>query len=134
MDVPANILVRLRAVCLDLPEAHEETAWVGTRWRIGTRTFAHVLSVESGWPPAYARALGADGPAHVLMFRASGAEVDALRGMGDPYFAPPWRGDEVGMVLGDDVDWAEVAELVRESYCALAPARLAALVDRPPAE
>lgn len=32
----------------------------------------------------------------------------------------------------DGVDWDEVAELVTESYCALAPARLARLVDRPP--
>ena len=45
-----------------LPEAYEEQAWVGTRWRVGTRTFAHVLAVDSGWPPAYARAAGSDGP------------------------------------------------------------------------
>jgi hypothetical protein len=38
------------------------------------------------------------------------------------------------MLLGpgvDDVDWDEVEELVTESYCLLAPAKLAARVDRP---
>jgi hypothetical protein len=47
-------------------------------------------------------------------------------------FAPPWRCDEVGMVLLDDVDWDEIAELLTESYCAQAPAKLAAQVARPP--
>jgi hypothetical protein len=33
--------------------------------------------------------------------------------------------------LSEDTDWAEVAELVTESYCFLAPKKLLALVDRP---
>jgi hypothetical protein len=128
---PPEVLAELRAVCLELPEAHEEEAWVGTRWRIRTRTFAHVLVVDSGWPPAYARAAGTDGPATVLTFRSSGAELDALRGAGHPFFAPRWRADEVGMIVGADVDWNEVAELITESYCAQAPKSLVDLVRRP---
>jgi YjbR len=130
-DVPAEIVARLRSVCLGLPEAYEERAWVGTRWRVRKRTFAHVLMVDMGWPPAYARAAGADGPMAVLMFRSSGGELDVLRGAGRPFFGPDWRADEVGMVLDPGVDWEEVAELVVESYCLLAPKTLAALVDRP---
>jgi hypothetical protein len=130
-DVPGSVLAELRAVCGSLPEADEEPAWVGIRWRIRTRTFAHVLVVASGWPPAYARAAGTDGPTTLLMFRSAGPELDVLRGVGAPFFAPVWRADEVGMVLGPDVDWGEVAELVTESYCILAPARLSRLVDRP---
>jgi hypothetical protein len=34
------------------------------------------------------------------------------------------------MVL-DDPDWSEVTELVTESFCLMAPKKLAALVDRP---
>lgn len=128
---PAGIVAELRRVCLGLPEAYEEAAWVGTRWRVRGRTFAHVLSIDSGWPPAYARAAATEGPAVVVTFRAAGAELDALRNVGDPYFAPPWRADEVGLVLRAGVDWEEVAELVVESYCAQAPRRLAALVARP---
>ena len=61
----------------------------------------------------------------------SGPELDALRNSGHPFFGTRWRADEVGMVIDDDVDWAEVAELLTESYCLLAPKKLAALVDRP---
>jgi hypothetical protein len=130
-DVPRPIVVKLRSVCLGLPEAYEEHAWVGIRWRIRKRTFAHVLAVESGSPPAYARAAGTSGSVVVLTFRSSGPELDALRHSGHPFFGTRWRADEVGMVIDDDVDWAEVGELVTESYCLLAPKKLVALVDRP---
>jgi hypothetical protein len=36
----------------------------------------------------------------------------------------------VGLVLDGSVGWDEVAELLTESYCVLAPKRLAALVSR----
>ena len=35
------------------------------------------------------------------------------------------------MVLGDGVDWDEVAELLTESYCVHAPKKLVELVERP---
>jgi hypothetical protein len=130
-DVAAAILDQLRSVCLALPEVREEAAWVGTRWRIRTRTFAHVLVVDAGWPPAYARAADSDGPITVLMFRSSGIEREVLRNGGPPFFSVPWRADEVGLVLGDDVEWTEVSELLTDSYCLLAPRSLAAAVDRP---
>lgn len=129
--VPDELLAELRAVCLGLPEAYEEQAWVGTRWRVRGQTFAHVLGIDAGWPPAYARAAATDGPSWVLMFRSSGPELDVLRHSGRPFFAPPWRQDEVGMILPADVDWQEVAELVTDSYCAQAPKALASSVDRP---
>jgi predicted DNA-binding protein (MmcQ/YjbR family) len=130
-DVPPEIVERLRAVCVRLPEVYEEPAWVGTRWRIRKRTFAHVLTVHGDHPPAYARAMGVDGPAVLVTFRSSGAELDALIRAGHPFFKPVWAPDVVGMVLGEDVDWAEVAELLTESYCLLAPKKLAARVERP---
>jgi hypothetical protein len=55
-DVAPEVLRELRSVCLGLPEVYEEPAWAGTRWRIRKRTFAHVVAVEDGAPPAYARA------------------------------------------------------------------------------
>jgi predicted DNA-binding protein (MmcQ/YjbR family) len=131
VDVQPEIITRLRTVCMRLPEAYEEAAWVGTRWRIRNRTFAHVLFVDSGWPPAYARAAADDGPITVVMFRSSGAELEVLRNTGRPFFAPVWRSDEVGMVLDEPVDWDEVAELVTDSYRILAPPSLAKLLDHP---
>ena len=133
-EVPPEIVDRLRAVCLGLPEAYEEPAWVGTRWCVRKRNFAHVVAVADGWPPAYARAVGSaskDVPINVLTFRSSGIELDALGNVGHPFFRPPWAPNVVGLVLDAGVGWDEVAELVTESYCVLAPASLAALVDRP---
>ena len=111
-----NAVDELRRICSDLPDVVEEEAWVGTRWRVRGRTFAHVLDIADGWPPAYARASGTDGPVTVVMFRSSPPDLDALRAGGPPFFAPPWRADEVGLVLGPEVDWTEVAELVADSH------------------
>ena len=130
-DVPPEILARLRSMCLALPEAYEEQAWVGTRWRIRKRTFAHVLTIDAGWPPAYARAAATDGPCTVLTFRSTAPEIAAFRDLGHPFFVPGWGRDDVGIVFGTGTDWREVAELLTESYCVHAPKRLVALIERP---
>lgn len=130
-DVPPEILDRLRPVCLGLPETYEEPAWVGVRWRIRSRTFAHVYLVDADHAAARARAAAADQPTCVLTFRSPGDEFAGLIAGGPPFFRPGWGTDVVGMVLDDGVDSDEVAELLTESYCVLAPKRLAALVDRP---
>lgn len=131
-EVPLEIVGRLRSVCLGLPEAYEEPAWVGTRWRVRKRTFAHVLTVDEGHPAAYARAADATGPICVITFRSPAEEFDALTNVGYPYFRARWGRDVAGMVLEEDVDWDEIAELLTESYCVLAPKKLIGLVDRPP--
>ena len=130
-DVPLEIVAGLRSVCLGLPEAYEEPAWVGTRWRIRKQTFAHVVMIDAGWPPGYARAAGSDGPMTVMTFRSSGPELAALSKASHPFFKPVWFPDIVGMVLDAGVDWDEVAELVTESYCVVAPKKLVDQVDRP---
>jgi hypothetical protein len=131
VGVDRELLAGVRAVALALPEAYEEPAWVGTRWRIRGRTFAHLLTIEGGRPQSHARAAGTSGPACILTFRSSGLELESLRRAGPPFFAAHWRGDEVGLRLDDGVDWAEVRELLTDSYCLLAPGRLVAAVDRP---
>jgi hypothetical protein len=133
-ELPDAVVASLRRICTAFPEVVEEDAWVGRRWRIRGKTFAHVLAIEDGWPPAYAKAAATDGPALLLMFRSAGEELDVLRQAGTPFFAPPWRADEVGLVLRDRPDWAEIGELLTESYCSLAPARLRETVQRPPSD
>jgi len=120
-DVPEEVEVRLRERCLALPDAYEEHAWVGTRWMVRKRTFAHVLGV----------AVGDAEPIVVLSFRAAGDELEMLRHAGHPFFVLGWGRDAMGMVLGDDTDWDEVNELLKESFCVMAPKKLIAQVDRP---
>ncbi|HEY3140926.1 MAG TPA: MmcQ/YjbR family DNA-binding protein [Acidimicrobiales bacterium] len=119
-DVTPEVVAELRSMCLGLPEVYEEPAWTGTRWRVRKRTIAHVLTIDS-----------ADGPITVMTFRSSGAELEALWAAGHPFFRPGSGTNVVGMVLDENVDWEEVAELLTESYCVLAPKKLIAQVDRP---
>ncbi len=119
-DVPPEIEDRLRTLCLRLPDAYEEPAWVGTRWMVRKRTFAHVLGIE----------VGADSFV-VLTFRSAGEELEVLRHAGPPFITLGWGRDAMGVKLDDDTDWDEVRELLTESFCVLAPKRLIALVDRP---
>src|SRR5687768_7091902 len=132
-EVPTEVLAELRSVCLGLPEAYEEPAWVGTRWCIRKRTFAHVFAVDTGSPPSLAKIARAIGPGTVLVFRSAGPELVALRSAGPPFFHAGWGRDVIAMTLDRDTDWTEVAELLTESYCAMAPKKLQAQVDRPPA-
>jgi YjbR len=136
-DVPSEIVDRLRPICLALPEVHEEKAWAGTRWCIRKKNFAHVIGVDSGWPPVVADNAGLgkdDGLVVVLTFRSSGEELDVLRAAGHPFFPTQWNANVVGMVVDDATDWDEVTELLTESFCIMAPKKLAALVDRPEPE
>lgn len=124
--VPKRALEKLRAICLALPDAYEEEAWVGTRWMVRKRNFAHVLHIDGGRPPAYAKAAGNDGPVTVLTFR-----IPALAfGMtdGDPRFfsciwGTRWQTKVMGMVIDRGVDWREIASLVGESHRLLAPSK-----------
>lgn len=120
-DVPDDIEVRVRKICLALPDAYEERAWVGTRWMVRKRTFAHVLGID----------VANDSSLVVMSFRSAGEELEMLRNGGHPFFALGWGRNSIGMVLGLDTDWGEVAELLIESFCILAPKKLIALVDRP---
>ena len=65
----------------------------------------------------------------MLTFRSSGDELLALVHAGPPFYKPPWSPTIVGMVLDDDTDWAEVTELVTESYRFCAPQKLVRLLD-----
>jgi hypothetical protein len=132
-DPPARLVTRLRRLCLALPEVAEEAAWVGTRWTIRKRNVAHVVAIADGYPPAYAKAAGTDGPRVVLTIRAAGFLYDALHGAGPPFFTPVWGtqwGTKViGVALDTGTDWGQIAALITESYRLLAPKALAAAIE-----
>jgi hypothetical protein len=130
-EVDGEVLAALRSICGSLPETVEEPAWVGVRWKVRDRTFAHVLVIDDGRPAAHAAAAGTDGPETVLTFRSEGEELEVLRRSGRPYFFGGWGREVVGVVLDGTVGWDEVGELVTDSYCVLAPRKLVELVRRP---
>ena len=55
----------------------------------------------------------------------------AFEHLGEPYFRAGWGSNVVGLLLDDNTDWDELAELLTDSYCIQAPAHLAAQVPRP---
>lgn len=115
MDAPET--QKLRAICLDLPEASEKLAWGDPTFRVRDKIFAMEkrgdgrVSVWCKAPP---------GSQDVLVF------ADPER-----FFVPPYVGHKgwVGMRLDEDPNWSEVAEIVRRSYRLIAPKRLASRVD-----
>jgi hypothetical protein len=119
-DVPDEVVGELRSICMGLPEVHEQEAWAGLRWMVRRRTFAHVLTLEA-----------AQGPTTVMTFRSVEPELGMLLAAGHPFFKTGWGTNVVGIVLDRRTDWEEVAELLTESYCVLAPKKLSALIDRP---
>jgi hypothetical protein len=116
-DVPDEMLHRLRETFATFPEITEERAWVGVRWQVGKATVAHVF--------------GGEDQRFRVTFRAELDEVLAFEHLGEPYFRAGWGSNVVGLLLDADSDWDEIAELLTDSYCLQAPARLAAQVPRP---
>ncbi|MFE5972272.1 MmcQ/YjbR family DNA-binding protein [Streptomyces sp. NPDC056460] len=125
-DVPPEILDRLRSICGRLPESYEEPAWIGVRWRIRTRTFAHVYTPDVDRSPVYASYVGADQEPVVMTFRAAADDLLGLTAAGFPFFRADWGHNVVVAVLGDHTDWTELAELITDSYRGMAPKFLAA--------
>ena len=129
IEPDAEVVARLAATALALPEAHEEDAWTGIRWRIRAKTFAHVMVAQAGFESSFRDVTGVADPTTVLTFRATGAELHALVHAGMPFYKPPWSPTIVGVVIDDGTDWAEVVDLVTESYRCCAPQKLARRLD-----
>lgn len=128
-DLPPDLEDRLRAICGRLPDAYEEPAWVGVRWRVRAKTFAHACAVEPGNATSDAiRTFAPDGPLNVVSFRVPDDDVAGLAAAGFPFYRPGWGTNVIGMVLTPGTDWGEVVELLTDSYRIQAPAKLSRLV------
>ena len=125
-EVPADILERVRALCLALPEVTVRVDYSLTRARstaqsfdIRRRSFCLLIAVKD---PA-----GKSVP--LLVLRAVPEEREAMLSRGHPFFASQAGRDRIGVLLSDDTDWEEIRELVTDSYRILAPKKLSALLD-----
>ena len=124
-----QLVARVGEVALGLPDAHEEDAWTGVRWRIRQRTFAHVVALHHD--AATIRLGITDGrTVTVVTLRSVGEERAALAAIGPPYL-DSWTDDVVAVVLDEDTDWSELGELIVESYRLMAPQRFVRELDAP---
>jgi len=126
VEVPEDIVERVRALCLALPEVTVRVDYSRTRSRstawsfdIRRRSFCLLVAVE-GWTGE---------PVPRLVLRADPGEREALLSIGHPFFAPRAGRDRIGVLLTDSTDGEEIRELVTESYRVLAPKKLTALLD-----
>lgn len=114
--IPTDVAENLRKICLALPEAYEEQPSNGLRWMIRRRNFCQVFNLDEG-----------DTEKVMILFRSVPPERDALSHVGHPFVK--WGGNGMLMIIDDGVDWDEVGELLTDSFCIMAPKKLAALVS-----
>jgi hypothetical protein len=89
------------------------------------------MVAQPGFESSFRDLTGVADPTTVLTFHATGEELLALAHAGLPFYKPPWSPTIVGMVVDGDTDWAEVGDLVMESYRVRAPRKLVRLLDEP---
>jgi predicted DNA-binding protein (MmcQ/YjbR family) len=120
--MPPGPLLRLRKLCLALPEAHEVEAWGEPTFRVRNKLFAMYAAPNNhhggGRPAVWCKAAPGN---QALMVRAEPAR----------YFVPPYVGPSgwVGIWLDRNPDWSEVRDLLCDSYRLVAPRKLTALLQ-----
>lgn len=126
IELSEEIVDRVSEMCRALPEVTIRVDESRTRARstafsfdIRRRSFCLLVARE-----------GATGKAvPLLVLRVDPDERDALLSIGHPFFAPRAGRDRIGVHLSGDTDWDEIAEIVTESYCRIAPKKLTGLID-----
>jgi YjbR len=126
LEVPQDIIERIRTLCLALPEVTVRVDDSLTN----ARSTAHSFDIRRrSFCLLVAREDPAGQPVPLLVFRAGPDEREALLSVGHPFFASRTGRDRIVVVLTDDTDWEEIRELVTDSYRILAPKKLTALLD-----
>ena len=121
--MPARPLLKLRKLCLSLPEAHEVEAWGEPTFRVKNKLFAMYADAGNhhggGRPAVWCKA-------------APGNQALMVRAAPERYFVPPYVGPSgwIGVWLDKGVDWDDVRDLLRDSWRLTAPKRLLPLLDR----
>ena len=110
------LVLRLRALCLALPETTERSSWGHPNFRAGRRTFA-AFEIVGGRPS--------------IAFRLPPGRVDELVRGGNFFVTPYGRGLWASMWVDQRVNWTLVERLLRESYRVVALERMLALLDAP---
>ena len=126
VEIPDDIVQRVRSLCLALPEVtirvdHSTTGARSTAYSFDIRGRSFCLLVAVAEPKGKIVPL--------LRLHADHDERDVLLAIGHPFFAPRAGRDLIGVLVNARTDWVEIRELVTESYRVLAPKKLTALLD-----
>lgn len=115
---------RLRTICMALPEVTERLSHGTPTWFVGDKK-----SFVQLWASGHHE----DEFPHLWCAGLPGAQQELVASSADcRFFRPPYVGGRgwIGVRLDGPVDWGELAELCADAYRAVAPARLAARLDR----
>jgi len=115
MDQDA-VLVRIREICLALPETSERLSHGAPTFFVrGKRAFAMVLSNHHG-----------DGRFAIWCAAPDGMQRLLLESEPERFFVPPYVGHRgwLGVRLDRRVDWDELAGIVEDAYGEVAPPKL----------
>ena len=113
-------LERVRAICLALPEATEKVAWGEPTFRVKDKIFAQYEDNHHG-----------SGRIELWCKAPDGLQAVLVAAEPERFFVPKYVGHKgwIGIRMEGAVDWAHVAELLRDSYRMTAPKRLLAQLD-----
>jgi hypothetical protein len=123
MNLSADPVERLRALCLALPEVTERISHGEPTWFIrGKRTF--VMYADHHHDDRLAFWCAAP----------PGAQESLIASEPERYFRPPYVGYRgwVGVCLDVPIDWEEIADLVEDAYRTVAPRTMIAALDQRP--
>ena len=111
---------RVREICTALPEVTEKVSH-------GAPAFFVRKQFVMLWPDGHHE----HGFPHLWCAAPPGAQDHLVAADPGRYFRPPYVGGRgwIGVRLDGAVDWDDVADLCRDAYCVVAPAKLAARLD-----
>jgi hypothetical protein len=115
-----DVLERVRALCLALPEATEKTEG-RPAFQVRGKTFAMYMDNHHD-----------DGRVALWCKATSDAQDVLVSADPERFFVPPYVGPQgwVGVRLDGDNDWEELGAIVTDAYRLQAPKRLVALLDQ----
>ena len=115
-DPDDRTLARLREACTALPEVEERLSHGSPSFFVrGKKTFVSFVDDHHG-----------DGILGFWCAAPPGVQADLVDTEPERFFVPPYVGHRgwLGVRLDVDVDWDEVAGIVTDAYCAVAPKTL----------
>jgi hypothetical protein len=117
----ARALQRVRAICTALPEVEERPSHgAPTFFYRGKKTFVMFHDDHHG-----------DGRLAIWCHAPEGIQHLLVTEEPERFFVPPYVGHRgwVGVRLDVDVDWDEIAGIVRDAYLMVVPPKVAAALD-----